>query len=150
MTMQKFAFAILAATLSAGALAQYDGPERSYKQKPEPLSLETCQRCGTVESVREEKRKGEANGAGMVGGAVIGGLLGNQIGKGSGRAVATVGGAVAGGYVGNEVQKNANSRMVWVTEVRMKDGSLRTFEQDGRPRWRSGSIVRVRNNSLSF
>ena len=148
--MHKLTFAVLAATLSLGALAQYDGPDRNYKQKPEPLSLDTCQRCGTVESVREEKRKGEANGAGMVGGAVIGGLLGNQIGKGSGRAVATVGGAVAGGYVGNEVQKNANSKMVWVTEVRMKDGTIRTFEQDSKPRWRTGNILRVRGNALSF
>jgi uncharacterized protein YcfJ len=35
-------------------------------------------------------------------GAVVGGLLGNQVGKGDGRKAATVAGAVAGGVVGNQ------------------------------------------------
>lgn len=42
--------------------------------------------------------------AGTATGAVIGGLLGNQVGKGNGRKLATVGGAVAGGMVGRHVQ----------------------------------------------
>ena len=44
-------------------------------------------------------------GIGIATGAVIGGLLGNQIGGGNGRALATIAGAVGGGYVGNEVEK---------------------------------------------
>ena len=38
-------------------------------------------------------------------GAVIGGLLGNQVGGGNGKTLATIAGAVGGGYVGNEVAK---------------------------------------------
>ena len=38
-------------------------------------------------------------------GAVIGGLLGNQIGSGDGKTLATIAGAVGGGYLGNEVAK---------------------------------------------
>ena len=38
-------------------------------------------------------------------GAVIGGLLGNQVGRGDGKTLATIAGAVGGGYVGNEVAK---------------------------------------------
>ena len=37
---------------------------------------------------------------GTVGGAVVGGLLGNQVGSGSGRTAATVGGAALGGFAG--------------------------------------------------
>lgn len=44
--------------------------------------------------------------AGTAAGAVIGGLVGNQVGSGSGRRLATVGGAVAGGAVGRNVQGN--------------------------------------------
>lgn len=44
--------------------------------------------------------------AGTAIGAVVGGLLGNQIGGGGGRTVATVGGAAAGGYAGNRIQQN--------------------------------------------
>ncbi|HJU71286.1 MAG TPA: glycine zipper 2TM domain-containing protein [Paucimonas sp.] len=38
-------------------------------------------------------------------GAVIGGLLGHQVGGGNGRTLATIAGAVGGGYVGNEIAK---------------------------------------------
>lgn len=44
--------------------------------------------------------------AGTAVGALFGGLLGNQIGAGSGRTLATIGGAAAGGYAGNRIQKN--------------------------------------------
>ncbi len=39
-------------------------------------------------------------GAGVVGGAVLGGLAGNQIGKGTGKDVATITGATVGGLLG--------------------------------------------------
>lgn len=111
--------------------------------------LARCHDCATVQSVVEEKRKGKGGAVGIVGGAVVGGLLGNQIGKGSGNTLATVGGAVAGGYAGNEVQKHVNSKVVWVTTVKMKDGSIRRFEQEARPAWGAGGIVHVRKNGLS-
>lgn len=38
-------------------------------------------------------------------GAAIGGLLGNQVGSGDGKTLATIAGAVGGGYVGNEIAK---------------------------------------------
>ncbi|MFZ6875008.1 glycine zipper 2TM domain-containing protein [Undibacterium sp. Di27W] len=38
-------------------------------------------------------------------GAVLGGLIGSQVGNGNGRTLATIAGAVGGGYVGNEVAK---------------------------------------------
>jgi uncharacterized protein YcfJ len=45
------------------------------------------------------------SGVGIAAGAVIGGLLGNQVGGGNGRTLATIAGAVGGGYIGNEVEK---------------------------------------------
>jgi uncharacterized protein YcfJ len=49
--------------------------------------------------VRDEHRV-----AGTLLGAAIGGVLGNQVGGGDGRKIATVVGAVGGGYAGNRVQ----------------------------------------------
>ncbi|WP_211470086.1 glycine zipper 2TM domain-containing protein [Collimonas humicola] len=43
---------------------------------------------------------------GIATGAVIGGLLGHQVGGGNGRTLATVAGVVGGGYLGNTVAKN--------------------------------------------
>lgn len=105
-----------------------------------------CEHCGTVQSVKMEKRKGEGGAVGIVGGAVVGGALGNQIGKGNGRTLATVGGAVAGGFAGNEVQKHVTAKEVWVTQVKLRDGSVRKFEQQAKPAWTSGSVVQVRDN----
>ncbi len=41
-------------------------------------------------------------------GAVVGGVLGNQVGGGNGKKVATVAGVLLGGYAGNEVAHNRN------------------------------------------
>ena len=131
---------LIALTLAAALAAT------AHAQTPKPVPL--CDACGTVQSVQQEKRKGEGGAAGIVGGAVVGGLIGNQIGGGSGRTLATVGGAVAGGYVGNEVQKQVTSKTVWVTRVRMKDGSVRQFEQAAKPGWQAGSVVRVEGDKL--
>ena len=38
-------------------------------------------------------------------GAVVGGLLGSQVGGGNGKTLATIAGAVGGGYLGNEIAK---------------------------------------------
>ena len=38
-------------------------------------------------------------------GAVVGGLLGNQVGGGRGKTLATIAGAVGGGFLGNEIAK---------------------------------------------
>jgi len=38
-------------------------------------------------------------------GALVGGVLGHQVGGGNGRTLATVAGAAAGGYAGNRIQK---------------------------------------------
>lgn len=41
-------------------------------------------------------------------GAVVGGLLGNQVGGGNGKKLATVAGVLLGGYAGNEVAHDRN------------------------------------------
>jgi outer membrane lipoprotein SlyB len=108
-----------------------------------------CLGCGRVESVRMvEEDSAEANAPGMIIGGLAGGLLGNQVGGGSGRAVATVLGALAGGAVGNEVGRNHNRRMVWIIAVRMDNGSVQNFTHPERPNVSSGQRVRVEGNQL--
>jgi outer membrane lipoprotein SlyB len=144
--MKKLALASLLAIAAAGALA--DNPHGL----PPGIAkkLQHCEDCGHVTSVHHEKRKGEGGAAGIVGGAVVGGLLGHQVGKGNGKTVATVAGAAAGGFAGNEVQKHVTSKQVWVTKVQMKDGSSRTFEQEAQPAWKSGSVVKVNGKALAL
>lgn len=51
-------------------------------------------------------------------GAVAGGLLGNQVGGGKGKTLATVAGAVGGGYAGNQIQKNHQDKNATYTTER--------------------------------
>lgn len=57
---------------------------------------------------RESRDGGDPTG-GTVVGAVVGGALGNQVGKGDGRKAATVAGAVIGGAIGRRIDKNNGS-----------------------------------------
>jgi uncharacterized protein YcfJ len=62
--------------------ARYDGPSYAERPAPEPR---------------------QPNYLAIGTGAVVGGLLGNQVGSGNGRKLATVAGIIGGGMLGNEM-----------------------------------------------
>jgi outer membrane lipoprotein SlyB len=143
--MKKLVLASLLAVAAAGAIA--DNPHGLPPGSAKKQAL--CSDWGTVQDVKLEKRKGEGGAVGIVAGAPAGGLIGNQFGGGNGKTLATVGGAVAGGFVGNEVQKRVTSKEVWVTHVKMKDGSVRSFEHESQPAWKAGSVVKVQGKTVT-
>jgi len=152
--MKKLLLSTLTSTLlstlvlaTAGAWAQTTPAQTAASKAKAAVAL--CSTCGTVTAVTQVKRKGQGGAAGVVGGAVVGGVLGNQIGGGTGNTIATVGGAVAGGFLGNEVQKKLTSKKVWVTTVKMQDGSTKTFEQEPAPPWAVGNVVKVDGATLT-
>jgi outer membrane lipoprotein SlyB len=102
-----------------------------------------CHDCGRVESVHPVQSQASPSGVGVVGGAVVGGLLGNQVGGGTGRTLATIAGAVGGGYAGNEVEKRTRTATTYQVRVRMEDGQVRNFPFNSQPNWRQGDRVRV-------
>lgn len=80
-----------------------------------------CGNCGTVEKIERVYGERQTSGGGAVLGAIIGGALGNQVGKGDGRKAATIAGAVIGGAVGREADANDNpSRTYRGTETRCR------------------------------
>lgn len=76
----------------------------------EPI-LERVRYTVPVEQCWVEERayggRGDRTGAAIVGGAV-GAIVGNQIGRGDTRRVATVGGALVGAALGSELARNAD------------------------------------------
>jgi uncharacterized protein YcfJ len=68
------------------------------------------------------------NGAGTVIGAIVGGALGNQVGKGDGRKAATVAGALIGGAIGNNAARR-DDRYYAQTETRCRTVSERYSER---------------------
>ena len=115
---------------------------------PAPAAVARCSSCGEVQAVRAVQHTPKASGVGIVAGAVLGGVLGNQIGNGNGRTLATVAGAGAGGYAGNEVEKRTRTTTTYVVDVRMENGSVRSFPQSGEG-WHVGDQVRVVDGHLT-
>lgn len=107
-----------------------------------------CGNCGRVESVVSKQQAAKPSGVGIAAGAIIGGVLGNQIGSGNGRTLATVAGAVGGGYAGNEVEKHTRTTTTYQVRVRMEDGEVRTFPCEQPPTWSVGDRVKVVNGAL--
>jgi uncharacterized protein YcfJ len=64
------------------------------------------QRCWVERQQVPEESRGSANIGGGIAGAVIGGILGHQVGGGRGKDLATIGGAVAGGAIGANVGRS--------------------------------------------
>jgi outer membrane lipoprotein SlyB len=115
-----------------------------------PRAARYCTNCATVEAVNVVEVAGSGNYLGTAAGAVVGGLLGNQIGSGSGRKAATVAGAVAGGVVGNNVQRNQNQSQRYEVVVRYTgNGATQTLQYENDPGFRAGDAVRVNNGVLS-
>lgn len=104
-------------------------PVQDMQRTSDHSAKPVCASCGTVESVSTVQREAKPSGVGVVAGGVLGAIVGNQIGKGSGRAVATVAGAVGGGWAGNAIEKNMKKTTVYQVHVRMEDGSMKTIEQ---------------------
>jgi uncharacterized protein YcfJ len=71
--------------------------------------------CEDVEVTHQKEPRDEHRVIGTATGAVIGGVLGNQVGGGSGKKVATVVGAVAGGYAGNKIQQRRQANDTYTT-----------------------------------
>lgn len=123
----------------------------SYAQQSAPPAQQqaaTCSTCGTVQSVQPIRTQGHATGLGAVGGAVAGGLIGNQFGAGNGRTAMTVVGALGGGLAGNEVEKNVRSDTVYRVYVRMDTGKTRYWTYQQAPGVQPGDRVRLENNGL--
>jgi len=96
---------------AGGAIAGYKvlrGPEfaQVVDVKPVMKTVRTPrQQCHDEQVVQQAPTRDPHQITGSVIGAVRGGVLGNQIGGGNGKKLATVAGAAGGGYAGNRIQK---------------------------------------------
>lgn len=101
--------------------------------------------CNDVPVTRQKPVQDQHRIVGTVTGALLGGVLGNQIGSGKSRKIATFAGAAAGGYAGNKVQENMQTNDTYTTmeqncttitdtyeKVTGYDVSYRLGEQEGK------------------
>lgn len=119
---------------------------RTWPTQPVVASTPRCADCGVVEAVTPVRREGQASGVGAVAGTVLGGVLGHQIGGGSGRKLMTVIGAVGGGLAGHEIEKRQRATTDYRVTLRMADGSERSLTQATPPS--VGQWVRISGGQL--
>lgn len=111
-----------AVVTAGGAFATYTlvghGPQFADVLAVEPIkeAIETPREvCREVTVTRQKPLQDTNRIAGTAVGAVVGGLLGNQVGGGNGKKIATVVGAVGGGYAGNQVQGRMQANDTYTT-----------------------------------
>lgn len=87
-------------------------PAPARKAAPQPKTVHVHHHHTTQVARNDEPRyyqqqapvaQRQPNYVGIGTGAVIGGLIGNQIGGGNGKTLATVAGVIGGGMIGNEI-----------------------------------------------
>ncbi|MCQ6257362.1 glycine zipper 2TM domain-containing protein [Pseudomonas sp. Q11] len=107
---------------AGGAVATYSlvksGPEYAQVVAVDPVKTQIKtprEVCKDVTVTRQKPVQDQHQIAGTVLGAVAGGLLGNQIGGGTGKKIATVAGAAGGGYAGNKIQEGMQERDTYTT-----------------------------------
>jgi uncharacterized protein YcfJ len=101
--------------------AQMDRPDYAWRRRANERVFEApvtsvhavmgapTQHCWVERQQVSQPSSGDRNVGGAIAGALIGGVLGHQVGGGSGKDLATVGGAVAGGVIGSNVGRNGTT-----------------------------------------
>ncbi|MGQ7248179.1 glycine zipper 2TM domain-containing protein [Halomonas sp. V046] len=101
---------------------------------------------GTISALRQVQIQGESSASGILGtggGAIIGGLLGNQVGGGSGRTIATAAGAIGGAVAGNQIEQGVNRTTAWEMEIRKDTGQTVVVVQKADQAFQVGQRVRL-------
>jgi outer membrane lipoprotein SlyB len=115
---------------------------------PATTTRVACATCGKVLSVRVVEKAGEGSTAGMVAGGLAGALLGNQVGTGGTRTVATIAGAAGGAYAGKKIEESARSTKHWQVAVRFDNGDEKTYSFDQDPGFSAGSEVKASSGGI--
>ncbi|KLU15410.1 MULTISPECIES: glycine zipper 2TM domain-containing protein [Xenorhabdus] len=110
---------------------------------------------GTILSVRpitiKGKQAGDPNMLGLIGGAVLGGLLGNTVGDGSGQRLATAAGAIAGGLAGQRIEGALDQTKGIELEIRMDSGkNAIVVQKSDNTVFSKGQRVRIANSGDSL
>ena len=115
-----------------------------YSQS-EARAVQTIQE-GTIIELVPVTIEGSQSGLGGIAGGAVGGLgAGSQIGGGSGSSIAAIGGAVLGGYLGNLAEEKLTRKQGVNITIRLNNGHLISVVQEVDPNmlYQVGGHVRI-------
>jgi outer membrane lipoprotein SlyB len=120
----------------------------AFSAQAEGAKKNVCHECAKVTSIVNSEKAGKSSALGLIGGGVAGALLGNQLGSGHGRQLATVAGAAGGAYAGKKIEEKAKSTRQWTVHVKYEDGRDGSFNFDHDPKLQNGDRVRDHEGSI--
>ncbi|CAH2804221.1 MAG: 17 kDa surface antigen [uncultured Paraburkholderia sp.] len=139
-------------THSGGTAAPRYASNDGYQTANEPAAARPVPAdpySGEVVAINTVQSPEPTTGLGALGGAVAGGLVGNQIGGGRGKILTTIAGAVGGGLAGNGIEHAVRKQTTYQVQVRMQDGSYRNFDYQTQPPVQIGERVHVSGDTLT-
>jgi len=107
-----------------------------------------CPDCGRVMAVSITQQAGDASAVGVIAGGAIGAVLGNQVGGGFGKDLATLAGAAGGAYAGKVIEEKMKTHTVWTVTVHYANDSKTSFEFTADPGFQVGDWVRTSGNTI--
>jgi outer membrane lipoprotein SlyB len=140
----------VSALLFLGACAEGNPPVNSTGNAY-PQNSSAYTQYGVVQSIDLVQSSGNSSndiGVGTLAGAVVGGVLGHQVGGGNGNTAATVLGAAGGAYAGHQIEKgNSNPSGVnaYKLTIRLNNGIYQTVTQSSSADIRVGDRVQIDN-----
>ena len=144
------AISAIAATLMLGACADMGTQPSTTTGTGYPQqNSNSYTQYGVVQSITQVQQQSTSTpiGAGTIVGAVVGGVLGHQVGSGNGNTAATVLGAAGGAYAGHQLEKSNQTPQgnLYQLSVRLNNGSYQTLTQATNNDIRVGDSVRIDN-----
>ena len=122
---------------------------RNLGASPPPAArASVCAECGKVTSVQIVEKTGESTPLGLIAGGVAGAVLGHQVGRGSGKDLATIAGAAGGAYAGHKIEQKARSSKGWIVNVHFDNGEDRSFNFESDPGYADGDAVKQSGDGL--
>lgn len=141
------------------AKAEYDQAISASKAKaaakpaPAPVAAQpaapACAECGRVLSVAVTEKAGESSAVGVLAGGALGAVLGNQVGGGFGKDLATLAGAAGGAYAGKKIEERIKTHKVWTVTVVYGNESKASFDFTQDPGLKVGEAVRNTGGSIA-
>lgn len=143
---------VAAATLIAAGVLTACGPADAASVPSTHHVIKQSQHAelGRVTAIQPITSEARTTGAGVALGALAGGVLGHQVGSGTGNKLATVAGATGGAVLGNQIERNHRQRQVvaYRVTVRADGGKARVFESTHLAGLKVGDRVRIDGGQL--
>ena len=139
-----------AGAVIASHYAEANSPQYADVVNVQPITQDNSvpqQQCRDIQVTHQQPASDSHQLIGTGIGAVVGGLLGNQVGGGRGKTLATVAGAVGGGYAGHQIEKSRQRNDVTTTTERqcrtLREHKQRVVAYNVQYRW-NGQVQQVR------